>query len=396
MHLLTLRTLLAALVLAIGGVTAEAGDAADRSAPATTTSAFNHIHQLIEQLGHPKFAEREAAARALLNIGLPAFGPLKEASQSPDAEIRFRAEKILAEVRQRDFHRRLQAFAANLDSDEDYDLPGWAEFRQQIGDTRIHRELFVRMQTDEPRLMQACEDGARAAGEALNIRALQLLQPTPSGTAQTVSLGTAAAMLFVAGMDEAPISDFGASGVYRICMDAVVRAELSGGPHQQALRELMSHWILREGNADSNYQKLTLAMQYDLKAGLTPAVQVLDQGAHPPHLRQQAMVAVAKFGDASHIPLLERYLTDETQYGTRRLDNQKVVQTEMRDVALAALVALTKQEFADYGLGHVTAAPNFVFIPYSCGFETPEARQKALQRWRDYRAKTSSEAPPAS
>lgn len=381
-----LRTFLVGLVLAASGFSVKGGEMALAALP----PAGGRVPKLIEQLGHPKFAEREAAARALLGIGLPAFGPLKAAAESPDAEVRFRAEKILTEVRQRDFQRRLQAFAANLETSDDYELPGWSEFRQLVGDTQAHRDLFVRMQTDEPRLMQALEDGPRAAGEMLNLRALQLLQPTPGGAAQSITLGTAAALLFVAGQDQAPVSDFGASGVYRICMDAVVRAELSGGPHQQALREMLSQWIGREGDSNSDYQKLTLAMQYDLKAGLAPAIQVLDQGAHPPHLRQQAMVTVAKFGDASHIPLLERFLSDETQYGTRRLDNQKVVQTEMRDVALASLVALTKQDFGDYGLGHVTAAPAFVFIPYSCGFETPEARKKALDLWQAYRTKTQA------
>jgi hypothetical protein len=99
------------------------------------------------------------------------------------------------------------------------------------------------------------------------------------------------------------------------------------------------------------------------------------------------MAAVAKFGDASHVPLLERYLSDDTQYGTRRIDNEKMVPTELRDVALASLIALTKQDFADYGMQHVETGPNFAFGLTSCGFENNEARQKALAKWEAYREK---------
>jgi hypothetical protein len=344
------------------------------------------VKRLIDQLGHKKFAEREAAARTLLALGLPAFGPLKEAGRHADPEVRFRSAKILAELRQRDFQRRLQAFSANLETSEEYELPGWQEYRRLVGDTRDTRDLFVKMQSDDPRLMQSLEHGPRAAAEMLDHRSLQLLQPFGDQPTLEITLGGAAAFLFLAGRAEVPPSDIGAGGVYRVCVDEEVRSALSGGPYQEPLREMLSTWIGRESSANMEYQKLLLAMQFDLKAGLAPAVQVLEQPGHPPHLRQQAMVAVAKFGDAAHIGLLERYLSDETQYPQRQLERPKGIQTEMRDVALAALVTLTRQNFQDYGMSHVTAAPSFVFLPQSCGFDSAEARQKALEKWRAYRA----------
>jgi hypothetical protein len=358
----------------------------------------NQVERWIEQLGDAKFAEREAAARALINAGLPAVGPLRDAVQHRDPEIRFRAERILAEVRQRDFHRRLQAFEANLESAEEYDLPGWSEFHRLAGDHRDSRDLFAKMQSEEPRLMQALEEGPRGAGDMLAIRCLQVLQPTAGGTMPPLSLGTAAAIVFAAGQSDAALSDVAASGVYRVAMDEAVRDAINRGPYQEALRKLLSAWVSRESNSNMDYQKLALAMQYELKAGLPPAVQILEQPGSAPHLRQQALVTVAKFGDVSHIPLVERYLSDETQYGARRVGNatrgekQRTVQTEIRDIALAALVSLTKQSFADYGMDHVAAAPTYVFIPSTCGFDTPEARTKAIQKWRDYQAQQGEKA----
>jgi hypothetical protein len=398
-----LRVALASgLLFLAGGAPAAVGAGLDSNARDGAEVEADQVQRWIEQLGDAKFAEREAAARALINAGLPALGPLRDAAQHRDPEIRFRAERILAEVRQRDFHRRLQAFEENLESAEEYDLPGWGEYRGLAGDDRDARDLFAKMQSEETRLMQALEEGPRGTGDMLAIRCLQILQPTTGGTMQPVSLGTAAAIVFAAGQSDAALSDLAASGVYRVAMDEVVRDALNRDPYQDPLRKLLSAWITRESNSNMDYQKLALAMQYELKAGLPPAVQILEQAGSPPHLRQQALVTVAKFGDATHIPLVERYLSDETQYGARRVGNatrgekQRTVQTEIRDIALASLVALTKQSFADYGMEHVTAAPTYVFIPSTCGFETPEARAKALAKWREFRAQQTAKAPQES
>ncbi len=359
------------------------------NAPATDTNLSSpqadRVAQLIEQLAHRRFAEREAAARALIALGLPTIGPLKQAQNHPEFEIRFRARKILAEVRQRDFHRRLQAFASNQESDEEYDLPGWKAFRDLVGDSRDSRDLFTKMQTDEPRLMQAFEDGPRILEEVLGLRCLQLIQPLGLGEATPISLGSAAAVLFVSCRSEGNHADITAHNVYRICIAPAIHQAMAGSAYEPALREMLSLWITRDGGVTTDYQRLMLALQFDLRAGLAPAVQLLEQPGHAPPLRQQAMIAVAKFGDMSHAPLLERYLTDETQSGARQLPNQMSVQTEMRDVALAALIVLSRQNFAEYGMEHVTTHESIGFVPSSCGFENPAARQAAIEKWRTFR-----------
>jgi hypothetical protein len=57
----------------------------------------SEIDGLIQQMGSPKFAEREAASKRLEAIGAPAAEALrKAATASPDIEIRRRAQKLLA------------------------------------------------------------------------------------------------------------------------------------------------------------------------------------------------------------------------------------------------------------------------------------------------------------
>lgn len=53
---------------------------------------------LASDLGSQNFSVREKATKGLLNLGLRARKPLREAMQSPDPEVRFRAREILDQV----------------------------------------------------------------------------------------------------------------------------------------------------------------------------------------------------------------------------------------------------------------------------------------------------------
>src|SRR5262249_41288443 len=65
------------------------------AAPPETVSAAR-ITALIEQLGDDSFDKREAASKALADIGVPAVRFLwKAAAASKDPEIRWRAERVL-------------------------------------------------------------------------------------------------------------------------------------------------------------------------------------------------------------------------------------------------------------------------------------------------------------
>jgi hypothetical protein len=56
------------------------------------------IARLVEQLGSPRFEEREAASRALERIGEPALPALRAAVHSRDAEVRRRAARLVETV----------------------------------------------------------------------------------------------------------------------------------------------------------------------------------------------------------------------------------------------------------------------------------------------------------
>ncbi len=57
------------------------------------------VRSLIASLGHDDFSAREAATKALREIGAAAEPLLKEAAEGPDPEIRSRADGLLAEIK---------------------------------------------------------------------------------------------------------------------------------------------------------------------------------------------------------------------------------------------------------------------------------------------------------
>ena len=63
---------------------------------------------------------------------------------------------------------------------------------------------------------------------------------------------------------------------------------------------------------------------------------------------------------------------------------------EIRDLALAALLHLSGQNLVEFGFLRHRPNPTFVFEPNRLLFESPEARAKAIQRWRDQRSRESS------
>ena len=64
--------------------------------PTTTT----RVPDLVAQLGSANYQEREAAFRALDELGQAALGDLRAALASPDSEIARRASELVRRIRQ--------------------------------------------------------------------------------------------------------------------------------------------------------------------------------------------------------------------------------------------------------------------------------------------------------
>jgi hypothetical protein len=382
-----LAFLLAAL-LPVGAIHAQTESTPPDSPPTA--------HQLVKRLGDPRFSIRERATNELVLLGSDAIGALEEGCHASDREVRFRSQRVLEIVREYDFQRRLERFADGRDDADGSGLPSWERFRYDVGENRPARTLFVEMQKSEPELLRTLNDSPEKVADALSLRVAEIQSSLQyQRTNAQLDLGSIAAVLFVYNNSHAKADLRTAQAITYFLKQNSFTSALQTGSERELLRKMLSQWI-EQSEGWMAYQGMTMALQFGLPSGLVTAKRLLNQPPDPnlAYARWYALITMARFGSLDDLELIESFLDDTTPYGTTvRVNRQVKYRTQMRDVALAALVHLTKQKFADYGFDRLRAQPTFVFDLNSIAFENDEKRDEAIKRWREHRAKEAAETP---
>ncbi|HEY7422839.1 MAG TPA: hypothetical protein VH682_01135, partial [Gemmataceae bacterium] len=117
------------------------------------------VQKLVQQLGSPVFAEREAADKALAQRGAPAAASVRTGMRDPDLEIARRCAAIWPRLWQTEIARK------DPDRLAEYTHPLWTRFRKVAGDASS-RKLFAELVTDFQRFekLEAIDaDPAKAA-----------------------------------------------------------------------------------------------------------------------------------------------------------------------------------------------------------------------------------------
>lgn len=342
---------------------------------------------LVSRLGHEEFAMRERAAAELIALEADATAALRVGIESPSREIRHRSAKLLALVSEIDLQRRFEHFKNDTDPERDYGLPGWDAYREAVGSSMAARSIFVSMHEDESRLLAHTGDSPKRLADALANRCDQLRGQATFGRVQ-VRLGTIATLLFVATLDDVEISPLVPPIVYMACREPGFEDAVDSGPGREVLATLTERWIARQPLQGITYA-LHLGLSNNLKGCVVRAREVFESPVALASDRIYACLCLAKFGDESDFPKLNAYLDDTNICTQDQVDGQVVV-TQMRDLALATLVRLSKQEPRDYGFDRLVADRRYVFSLQSLGFRDEQSRVAAIASWREYeRAKVA-------
>jgi len=75
-----------------------AADESKVTEKAVLAKSEKEIKPLIDRLGSERFMDREQAAHELAKLGRSALPGLKEATKSPDAEVRRRAQQLVEQI----------------------------------------------------------------------------------------------------------------------------------------------------------------------------------------------------------------------------------------------------------------------------------------------------------
>jgi hypothetical protein len=338
-----------------------------------------YCETLVHQLGDEEFATRERSTLELIEIGLAAESALTAGTRHPDREVRYRSERILAIIHELDFQYRLDAFAAGRDGE--HGLPGWDSYRDLFGGEEGARLLFIEMQQSEPHLMRSLEAGRQQIAKTIEARCAQL-QSLQRATRQPVPLGSVLAMLFAVRDPEVDLGFQAGSTLSSFCYQAELQNAMNDAAKKPILRRLLGDWIQR-GDGWTAYQSLTLAMRYELKEGLIPARKVLENPGNQPYIRQNGILAIAKLGDKSDYALLESLLEDESRCASQRI-SKTTYETQMRDVAVAALLIMAGEDPAKYGFDRIQRNETNVFITSTIGFDDDKKRQATIEKFKAF------------
>ena len=354
-----------------------------RAADPQSEQVSPHLLALVTALGDDKFSSRENATEELISAGISALPALQQGTRHSDREIRFRSYRIILLVRKNDFQRRLDSFSKEYDSDSEYDLPGWDEYRQLMGDEPEARSLFVHMQRSESELIAGVMSNKKSAGDLLTFRTMQIQNSMRTYRTQ-LTLGSVATMVFIAGDEDVSLGQQANSAINSFCYQASFQTAMQNSSTKPIVRKLLGAWIKR-GEDWTAYQGLSLAMRYNLKEGLVPAERILNNPVAQTHVMQYAILTVAKLGNKDYMSLLEKFLDDKTRVSTRRVD-KLTYETQMRDVALAGLVHLAEQDHKKFGFSQIQKHTTVLFSTSTLGFKDEKERQVALTKWKEFRA----------
>jgi hypothetical protein len=238
-------------------------------------------------------------------------------------------------------------------------------------------------------LLNAFEKGPRPAAEALSARAQQHQQFLQQQRGGMLSLGQVASMLFVAGNEDVTLQAQTSLYVLGFCHQQCLREAVNGHKFENIPRKMLGSLIRRSDDLMA-YNAMMIAYQYNLSEGLVPALKILNApGNRVAHMTQYALLIVSKLGDESHLPVVERMLSEKGTMLHMQHDETRY-EVQFRDAALAAAVFLTKQKIGDYfplpeGQGKDVEPQQVFFNIRVNGFSDDADREKVHAKWAAFR-----------
>lgn len=360
---------------------------------------------LVRDLGSPAFHERERATRDLAALGRLALPALCDgAARSPDAEVRFRCGLLLPRALAADHVARVAVFVADRDGRFDHDVAGWAAFRKAVGDGPAERRLFARIAgtASTRRVLLATRRPGPALQAVAADRWAQLfkewrpvqVEGGPAAVGRPVSVPDFAALLVADIVTPEVDEGYGHGWIPTGLLteeSALAEAARGRGPDGPTFRRLVVAWLDRKSGAVG----IQHATQVAAAIQLPPAVaaryhaRTLDQKGIDVSTKLAAVAALARSGDPTHIPALDRLRgsVDPVEIG---LPDGTTFSAPLGDMALAAMIHLSGQKLADYGYTVAPGGPVDFTRVDACRFApdrtgtSQQKRERAAAKWEEW------------
>jgi len=391
---------------------------------------------LVEKLGNDEFAVREDAERELARMGrLARVALLEAATNDPSTEVRSRCLTLLPKATSLELKARLETFLADADGKYEHDLPGWDGFRSLARNEwsifgypvyanrsldRAAREVFADLLATSAnrQILLAASGYQPELGGLVATRRQELYSQkypravfingmvTQPGLRREPTAADITTLLFGESLvpnnvppRTAPISVLlSASGF----MSAAQNPDDKG----KVYRAIAIAWLdSRKDPVDMTYAT-TVASSLGLpEHACRIAARIFEAKGAVVYQRGNAAAILARLGNKSHLPLLEKALGESTVLTSIRVNvpgkpvnEWPVHEVQIRDVALAVSLILSGEKLEDYGFTDQYKANGVGGATYSYTryYLTEANRPEALVKFGFWKLKQSLKGVPAA
>ncbi|MBA4189243.1 MAG: hypothetical protein C0467_14700 [Planctomycetaceae bacterium] len=392
-----------------------------------TETELAKARDLVQKLGSEQYAEREEAELSLANMGrLARVALLDGANNDANAEVRSRCQGLLPKATTLEMKARLEVFLADADGKFEHDLAGWNQFRSIVRKewTLLGHHIWSDRSLDKEARMvfaelistpanrhilfaiggQQSEIGSLAAARRQDLYSQKYPRvvvvggvgrrpnvqrdPTQADIITLLLAETQAGTSFIPPRS-APISIlFQASGFYQ--------AATAGNDRGKVIQSVASAWFDTRHDPLDMYYAMNLASNMGLPdQGSQLAIRLLQSKAAVASYRGMAATTLVRVGNKSHVPLLEKMMTDNTVVFTARKavagkpGEVEAHDIQLRDIAVVVSLLISGQKPEDYGFvdqykGNGSPVTNYNYTRYY----VPEGqRDAAMTKWKEWRAK---------
>jgi HEAT repeat protein len=355
------------------------------------TPEYRTAADLVRQLGDPKFAVREAAAKKLVEMGATAVAALAAGMKADDEEVRTRATTILPQAEAVGWKRRADSFLA--DPDKARDTPLLVDWEKLTGKPdAATRALYAEMlRRAGPLLDRVAVDRANASA-ALAAKSKALLDSVRiKGKQVEVAAGDVAAVLFVQMLlKDQPVRTAGPERnepLYLLANPSVAAA-LDGKDTGPTFRRLIVTWI-ESRPADEHMSSLYFALLAHRHPFPEADPQMIRMATanKSPQIRWVALESLGRSGTKAAVDKLTELLTSTSPMYDDL--GGKDSRQEVRDCALAALANGKGKDPVAYELTQEMSA-NFWFGGEGdgitirlYGFKSAAARDRGFKKWQE-------------
>jgi hypothetical protein len=343
---------------------------------------------LVKKLGDTSYEIRRDADKQLMQMGRGVEKILRDNLTNSDMEISRRCERLLALATRSDTEVALDAFLQNKDDKLLLKLPAWTRFSEMAGKDDAARLLFVDMFSSEGILLDALDKDPKNFGPKFNTRVQQLQQIlwTPWGTQGNITMGQVVALLFVASDSR---MTFDINSFYMMTNFLYQQNIQQGFRNDAGGRKILAGFIEKRADQNTLPQVMHLVLQMEIKELVPAALKMATAKETQAYNKATALMIVGRMGTKEDAEKLEPLMADTTNLGAMNIGTTRI-DTQLRDVVLAAMIEANGQSVADYGFPYFQAnqvARGNYIAPNWYGFAKDTERQAAIKKFREWQAK---------